>query len=59
MAYSQAPVVRLERQPHRDAVIRVREAYRRLLRSQPLPVPKLPCSPENAVRRANGQEVQV
>ena len=59
MAYSQAPVVRLERQPHRDAVIRVREAYRRLLRSQPLPVPQLPCSPESAVRPANGQEVQV
>ncbi len=36
MAYSQVPTVRLERQPHRDAVIRVREAYRRL-RLQPRP----------------------
>jgi hypothetical protein len=37
MAYSQVPTVRLERQAHRDAVIRVREAYRRLLRVQPRP----------------------
>ena len=30
MARSQVPSVRIERQPHRDAVIRLREAYRRL-----------------------------
>lgn len=34
MAYSQCTTVRLERQPHRDAVIRVREAYRRLLQAR-------------------------
>ncbi len=37
MAYSQSTTVRLERQPHRDAVIRVREAYRRLLQGQQSP----------------------
>lgn len=30
MAHSVKPSVRLERQPHRDAVSRLREAYRRL-----------------------------
>ncbi len=55
MAYSQAPVVRLERQPHRDAVIRVREAYRRLLRSQR---PSVASSPGTAGRPASAQEVR-
>lgn len=30
MAYSDVPTVRLEREPHRDAVVRLREAYKRL-----------------------------
>jgi hypothetical protein len=30
MVRSQVPTVRMERQPHRDAVNRVRAAYRRL-----------------------------
>jgi hypothetical protein len=38
MAYSQSTTVRLERQPHRDAVIRVRKAYRRLLQSRQSPI---------------------
>jgi hypothetical protein len=38
MAYSQSTTVRVERQPHRDAVIRVREAYRRLLQAQQSPI---------------------
>ncbi len=55
MAYSQAPVVRLERQPHRDAVIRVRAAYRRLLRSQRAPIAGLPGA---SGRPASAQEVR-
>jgi hypothetical protein len=57
MAYSQAPVVRLERQPHRDAVIRVRAAYRRLLRCPQVPVARCACPPASAVRPAKKQEV--
>lgn len=30
MAHSNVPTVRLEREPHRDAVVRLREAYKRL-----------------------------
>ena len=30
MAHSSVPTVRLERQPHRDAVVRLRAAYKRL-----------------------------
>jgi len=30
MTKSDIPAVRLERRPHRDAVVRLREAYRRL-----------------------------
>lgn len=37
MAHSNVPTVRLERQPHRDAVVRLREVYKRLrLTSQQL-----------------------
>jgi hypothetical protein len=55
MAYSQAPTVRLERQAHRDAVIRVREAYRRLLRSQR---PSVSVLPGAAGSPASAQEVR-
>ncbi len=55
MAYSQAPVVRLERQSHRDAVIRVREVYRRLLRSQRSSVSDATAA---AGRPASAQEVR-
>jgi hypothetical protein len=54
MAYAQAPVVRLERQPHRDAVIRVREAYRRLRRLRGLPA----AEPATVGRPVHVQEVQ-
>jgi hypothetical protein len=33
------PSVTLERRPHRDAVVRLREAYRRLVRIAPPPSP--------------------
>jgi hypothetical protein len=55
MAYSQSTTVRLERQPHRDAVIRMREAYRRLLRSQR---PSVNMAQSAAGRPASAQEVQ-
>jgi hypothetical protein len=55
MAYSQSTTVRVERQPHRDAVIRVRAAYRRLLPSQPTP---LPVSAGTAGQLAKAQEVR-
>lgn len=55
MAYSQASIVRLERQPHRDAIRRVREAYRCLLRTQRPPVT---ASPIAAGGPASAQEVR-
>jgi hypothetical protein len=39
MAHSAVLAVRLERQPHRDAVVRLREAYRRLRLSSQQPSP--------------------
>jgi hypothetical protein len=59
MAYPQAPTVRLERQPHRDAIIRVREAYRRLQRSQRQPEPEPVSVAEADVSPAVRQEVRV
>lgn len=35
MSHFRIPAVRLERQPHRNAVARLREAYRRLKLAQP------------------------
>ncbi len=55
MAYSQSTTVRLERQPHRDAVIRVHEAYRRLLRLRRPPIGK---SQRAAGSPASVQEVR-
>lgn len=39
MTKSDVPAVRLERRPHRDAVVRLREAYRRLWPSSQQPSP--------------------
>jgi hypothetical protein len=41
MAGSDRPAVTLERRAHRDAVVRLREAYRRLARRRP----SLPAAP--------------
>lgn len=58
MAESHVPAVRLERQPHRDAVHRLREAYRQLQRSraQPAAEPPPPVDGAEAVP-AEAQEV--
>lgn len=50
MPDADGPSVTLERRPHRDAVVRLREAYRRLVRRVPPPSPlggPVPRAPES------------
>ncbi len=58
MARSQVPTVRVERQPHRDAVIRVRAAYRRLRQGREQPaMASTPPNPGAGAAPTHVQEV--